>query len=259
MFEFLKSKERYALALGSGGAKGFVHIGVIKALNELGIEITHIGGTSIGSLIGSMYALWGDIDRVQEVVLNYDVKTILDMFSGDIGFKNGFLKGDAFMKEIENIIGNATFEECKIPFVAVSVDVLDCEKVYHTSGLLKEAIRASCSIPLVFQPLEINGRLLVDGGIAESVPVEALKKIGARKVFGVNIQGAIVEREKKMNVGNLSNRIYKTSLYHVAKKDLMMADKKLSFNLESIPVKDLIENREEYIELGYSETMKLFS
>ena len=259
MFNLFKGKEKYALALGSGGAKGFVHIGVIRALNELGIDITHIGGTSIGSLIGGMYALWGDIDKVEDVVLNYDMDKIFEMFRGDVGLRNGLLKGDSFMEELSSIFGNSSFSDCKTPFIAVSVNILDCEKVYHTSGLLKEAIRASCSMPLVFKPLELNSELLVDGGIAESVPVQAVKTIGARKVLGVNIQGAIVEREKKMNLANLSNRVYKTSLYHVAKKDLMMADKKLSFNLEGIPVKDLLDNRKEYIELGYKETIKLFS
>jgi NTE family protein len=104
MFEFLKNikgKERYGLALGAGGAKGFVHIGVIKALEEMGIEITHIAGSSIGSLIGGLYALWGNISKVEDIFLSYDSNKLNDLLGGDVGLTKGVLKGDSFLNELE--------------------------------------------------------------------------------------------------------------------------------------------------------------
>jgi NTE family protein len=256
MFDSL-FKKKYGLALGAGGAKGFVHIGVIKALEKLDIEITHIGGSSIGSLIGGMYALWADINKVEETVLNYDKKTLANLFKGDIGLLKGVFKGDAVLEEFEKIFEDTKISNCLIPFTAVSVDILTGQKIYHTSGLLTDAIRASCSIPLVFEPYELNGRYLVDGGLAECVPVEATQSIGAKKVIGVNIQG-FPSKESKLNLKDLGVRTYRASMHHLAKRDTELADEKLYFDLSNYKSMELVDNAEEYIKLGYDETIKLF-
>jgi NTE family protein len=259
MFNLFQTKQRYGLALGSGGFKGFVHIGVIKALEELDIEITHIGGSSIGSIVGGMYALWGNIDRVEEMLLSYDKEKLLDMFKSDIGLLQGVFKGDSFIEELDKLIGNASFSDCLIPFVAVSVDINTGEKIYHTSGLLKDAIRASCSLPFVFKPYELNGRNLVDGGLAENVPIEATKSIGAKKVLGVNVQGFQINNDDKLNLKSLSERVYRVAIYHLSMKDSALADKALQFNLEDMGSMDMIDNPEDLIEMGYKETMKIFN
>jgi NTE family protein len=259
MFNLFQTKQRYGLALGSGGFKGFVHIGVIKALEELDVEITHIGGSIIGSIVGGMYALWGNIDRVEEMLLSYDKEKLLDMFKSDIGLLQGVFKGDSFIEELDKLIGNASFSDCLIPFVAVSVDINTGEKIYHTSGLLKDAIRASCSLPFVFKPYELNGRNLVDGGLAENVPIEATKSIGAKKVLGVNVQGFQINNDDKLNLKSLSERVYRVAIYHLSMKDSALADKALQFNLEDMGSMDMIDNPEDLIEMGYKETMKIFN
>jgi NTE family protein len=250
-------KKKYGLALGAGGAKGLVHIGVIKALEELEIEITHIGGSSIGSLIGGMYALWGDINRVEETILSYDKKSLATLFRGDIGLVKGVFKGDAVLEELGQYLEDSRFSDCKIPFTAVSVDILTGEKIYHTKGLLKDAIRASCSIPLVFEPYELNGRYLVDGGLAECVPVEATKELGAKRVLGINVQG-FPSKESKLNLKDLSLRTYRASMHHLAKRDIELADEKLYFDLSNYKPGELVDNAEENIKMGYDETIKLF-
>jgi len=257
MFDFL-FKKKYGLALGAGGAKGIVYIGVIKALKELDIKITHIGGSSIGSLIGGMYALWGDINKVEEIVLSYDSKELIKLFRSDIGFSKGIFKGDLVLEEIEKYIENSKIEDCKIPFVAVAVDLLTGEKIYHTNGLLKDAIRASCSIPLIFKPYELNGRYLVDGGLAECVPIKATKSIGAKRVIGVNVQD-FPNRNERINLKNLSLRTYIASMYHLGKRDMELAEKKLHFDLVDYSIEELVDNAEKYIDMGYEETKKLFS
>lgn len=257
MFDFLKRK-KYGLALGAGGAKGLIHIGVIKALEELNIKITHIGGTSIGSLVGGMYALWGDVSKIEDIFLNFDKKDLGKMLRSDISLTQGIFKGKAILEEIGKHFGDATFADCKIPFVAITVDLLTGEKIYHTEGLLKNAARASCSVPLVFKPYEMNGRFLIDGGVAECVPVKATKSIGAKKVIAVNIQGFPTEKEK-LNFKNLSMRIYKACMYHIAKRDTELADKKLFIDLSDRKTEELIENAKEYIQMGYDRTIELFS
>jgi NTE family protein len=257
MFDSLLRTKKYGLALGAGGARGFVHIGVIKALEELRIKITHIGGSSIGALIGGMYALWGDIQKVESIILNYDKKRLLDLFSTDIGLLHGVFKGDTVLEALEQYVGDSKISDCKIPFVAVSVDMLNGEKVYHTTGLLRDAMRASMSIPLIFKPYELDGKYLVDGGLAECVPVIATKSIGAKKVLGVNIEMFPLKNEK-INLKNLSGRVYSASMYNLAKRDLELADKKLEFNLNDYTPIELVENAEKYIKMGYDETMRLF-
>ncbi len=259
MFDIFHFKQRYGLALGSGGFKGFVHIGVIKALEELDIEVTHIGGSSIGSIVGGMYSLWGNIDKVEEVLLGYDKKKLLDMFSSDIGLLQGVFKGDSFIEELDKLVGNASISDCLTPFVAVSVDINTGEKIYHTSGLLKDAIRASCSIPFVFKPYEFNGRNLVDGGLAESVPVEATKSIGAKKVLGVNVQGFPQNIDDKLNLKTLSERAYRAAVYHLSQKDSALAEKSLLFNFIDMNSMDMVDNAEDLVQMGYKETKKMFS
>jgi NTE family protein len=251
-------KKKYGLALGAGGAKGIVHIGVIKALEELNIKITHIGGSSIGSVVGGMYALWGDIQKIEDIILQYDSKDLSKLFRSDIGLSKGVLKGNSVLDELDKYLGDAKFSDCKMPFIAVSVDILSGKKIYHTKGLLKDALRASSSIPLVFKPYEFNGKYLVDGCLAEAVPVEATSSIGAKNVFGVNILD-VSKTNETFNLKNLSMRVYQTSVYNIALKDLDSSDKSLSFDLTNISREELIDNAEEYIKLGYEETKKIFS
>lgn len=257
MFEFLRKKNRYGLALGAGGAKGFIHIGVIKALNNLNIEITHIAGSSVGALIGGMYALWGDIKKIEDIVLNYDKKKLVNLFRSDIGLSKGVFRGDAVLEELNQYLSDAQIENCHIPFVAVAVDISTGEKIYLNKGSLKDAIRASGSVPLVFKPYEINGRHFVDGGLAENVPVMAAKSIGAKKILAVNIQGFPMNDEK-LNTRTLIQRSYRASIYHLAKNDVKYANKALSFNIEDIEPSDLIDNPERLIQMGYDEAKKLF-
>jgi NTE family protein len=117
---------------------------------------------------------------------------------------------------------------------------------------------ASSSIPLVFKPYELNGRYLVDGGLAETVPVEAVKSIGAKKVIGVDIEG-LPKSSDKLNLKTLSTKIYNTAFYYQGIKDLRLADKKLQFDLEQFSTQELMDNAEEYIQMGYDETIRLFS
>ncbi len=256
MFKFFK-KNRYGIALGTGGLKGFVHIGVLKALEELDIEITHIGGSSVGSLIGGIYAVHGNINKVEDIVLKYDRKKLLSLFSTDVGLLNGVFKGDNFLDELEKLVGNVKISDCLIPYVAVSVDLLTGEKIYHTTGLLKDAIRASCSIPYVFKPYELNGRVLVDGGLVESVPVQAVESIGAKKVLGINIQD-FPREEGNINLKTLGRLIYRASMTHLAQRDVELADMSLNFNLEDMKALEIVDEPETLIEIGYKETKKLF-
>lgn len=180
------NRKKIGLALGSGGWKGIAHVGVIKALVENDIPIDFIAGSSVGSLVGGMYAALGDIYKVEEIINNFDRKDLFQIFS-DPGAKTGILKGDKVVKFINSTLGKINIEDLKIPFCAVATDLLKGCPVYLTKGSLSSAIRASSSIPLLFNVPTYQDKYLIDGGAVEMIPVEAVKKMGADIVIGVNL------------------------------------------------------------------------
>lgn len=179
-------RKTVGLALGSGGWKGIAHVGVIKALVENDIPIDFIAGSSAGSLIGGMYSALGDIYKVEGLINSFNRKDLFQIFS-DPGSKTGLLKGDKVIKFINATLGNINIEDLKIPFCAVATDLLNGTPVYLTKGSLTSAIRASSSIPLLFNVPTFHDKYLIDGGAVEMIPVEAVKKMGADVVIGVNL------------------------------------------------------------------------
>lgn len=158
------------LVLGSGAARGLAHIGVIRVLEEEGFEIQAIAGTSIGALIGGIYAA-GKLDRYTEWICSLTKKDVIKYL--DISFRSttGILKGDLIMGTLRDLVGDISIEELPIPFLAVATDVMARKEVWLTNGNLFDAIRASIAVPGVFTPQQIEGRWLVDGGLLNPVPV----------------------------------------------------------------------------------------
>lgn len=250
--------EKYALALGSGGHKGYVHIGVIKALEKLGIEITHISGSSVGSIVGALYALNKDIKKVEEIALGLDKDEINSIVSS---YVNKFsLRGnnDPLLFFIQGLVNDASFSDCEIPFVSVSVDLNTGNKIFHKEGQLKHALRASCSVSYLFGAYEYENKFLIDGGYADAVPVDAVKSIGGDKVIGVCLESYSDQNPDKRSYLNVQSATYKATLYNIAKEDMRKADKKIFFDLGFVSVNDVLEDKKKYIDIGYTQTLKMF-
>ncbi|NCT68819.1 MAG: serine protease [Rhodanobacteraceae bacterium] len=158
-----------SLVLGSGGARGYAHIGVIEELQAQGLAIRSIAGSSMGALVGGIYAA-GKLDVYRDWVRplqRYDVLRLLDLtLSG-----GGFIKGDRIIGVLRELIGDTDIEELPIPYTAVAVDLDAQREVWFSRGPLFDAIRASIAIPTVFRPYRHQGRLLVDGGLLNPLPV----------------------------------------------------------------------------------------
>lgn len=174
---------KIGLALGSGGAKGFAHVGIIKVLKEAGIPIDMIAGSSMGAIIATFYAAGQDIDRVYRISQLFKRKYYLDFTVP----KMGFIAGKRVKDMIRMVTYNKRIEELDIPTAVVATDILTGEKVVFTEGPIAEAVRASISIPGIFVPEKINGRLLVDGGVIDRIPVSVAKKLGADLVVAVDV------------------------------------------------------------------------
>lgn len=178
-------RARIGYALGGGGARGLSHIGVIKVLEEHGIYPDVIVGTSIGALVGALYASGlraGDIERAMRL----DLKR-LAMLADVTWSLTGLVKGKRVSAALKSFLGDLTFADMKIPFACVATDVISGEEVVMRTGPVITAVRASISVPGLFTPVKCQGRYLVDGGLVNMVPVSICRQMGADYVVGVNV------------------------------------------------------------------------
>lgn len=176
---------KIGIALGGGGAKGYAHIGVLGAFSEAGIEFDVVSGTSIGALVGAVYAA-GKLSRLEDVSLKYGFKD-LPFLLGPTWPARGLFSGNYVERLLGEIVGIENIEDLGKPFAAVAVDVNRAETVTFTSGSLRTAVHASMAIPGLFTPVPHEDTLLVDGGVLEPVPVKVLKTLGADIIVAVDL------------------------------------------------------------------------
>ncbi|MBU2493199.1 MAG: patatin-like phospholipase family protein [Bacteroidetes bacterium] len=182
-----KEELKIGLALGSGAARGITHIGVLKAIEESGIKIDYISGSSIGALIGGAYAMGMPVEEIENIALKTNWKLMVKIFSPTISLSS--LVNSNYLSEfLSTLFGNKTFDDLKIPFSAVTADIQTGEMVVLERGDLLSAIRASISIPILFSPVTIGRHKLVDGGLVNPTPVDVVKKMGMDKVIAVNLR-----------------------------------------------------------------------
>ncbi|HHA18221.1 MAG TPA: patatin [Methylophaga sp.] len=192
------------LALGSGSARGLAHIGVIRALEEAGIKIDCVAGTSIGALIGSVYAS-GKLEDLEKVYLDYDWKKIAYFF--DIVFpKSGLIDGNKVADFVREYVHAETIEHLALPFKAVATDIGSGEEITMDKGDVIEAVRASISVPGIFTPVRRNGRVLVDGGLINPVPVSTTRSMGAKLVIAVDLNHDIVAGKAPESISKFSEQ-----------------------------------------------------
>ena len=190
----MAEKPGIALALASGGARGLAHIGVIEALEERGYAIRAIAGTSMGAVVGGIYAA-GNLPQFKDWMLRLDENKVYDLIDLTLSAQ-GFVKGDRVFNEIKKFCGNPTLEDLHIPFVAVAADVKSLQKVEITSGDLFTALRASVAIPSVLTPLERNNQILVDGGVVDPIPLASLPASDASLVCAVDLNANVPSQLK---------------------------------------------------------------
>ena len=174
---------RIGVALGGGAAKGFAHIGVIKMLEANGLRVEVVSGTSAGSVVGALYASGMDAFQMQQTAFALDEAKIRDvsLFSG------GVVKGQKLQDYVNELVGQRPIERMKKPFAAVSTQLETGKRMVFTRGNTGQAVRASSSIPGVFEPVAIGKLHYVDGGIVSPVPVDAARQLGADFVIAVDI------------------------------------------------------------------------
>ncbi len=230
----LKAKEvvrpKIGLALGSGGARGLAHIGVIKVLQERGIPIDLVAGTSIGAMIGGFYAAGLSAREIEEIALSSDRRTVLNVFL-EPQLKQGLIKGEKTRAFIEKYLGNKTFDDCRIPFAAVATNLRTGDIVVLDKGRLVPAIRASVSVPLVYCPVEIAGDVLLDGALSAPVPVQIARNMGAELVIAVNLGKHHYDETRKPGLYDIANDSLSIMQHHLALRDTASADVVIDVNV----------------------------
>lgn len=182
---------RLGLALGSGSARGWAHVGVIRALERAGIRPDLVCGTSIGALVGAAYVA-GEIDSFEKWLLNLGVKEVLALL--DVRLLGGMIKGERLMKFIRRNFVDRPIEELPMPFGAVATDLNTGTEVWLRQGSTMEAVRASIALPALFTPAVHEGRVLVDGALVNPVPVSLARAMGADLVIAVDLSSDVLGR-----------------------------------------------------------------
>lgn len=191
--ETQKITGKIGLALGSGSARGWAHIGVLHALDEAGIHVDYIAATSIGAAVGAVYAS-GNIDALEEVVLQLDWKQIAYFFDVILP-KSGLIDGKKLSAFVRRYVDVVNIEELAIPFCTVSTDLATGDEVIIQSGDIIDAVRASLSVPGIFTPVKRDGSFLVDGGLVNPVPVSVVREMGADFIIAVDLNHGIAKEK----------------------------------------------------------------
>lgn len=183
----MNEPRRVALALGSGGARGYAHIGVIKTLEERGFEIAGVAGCSMGALVGAVWAA-GRLEEFEDWARHLTRADVLRLL--DVSLKApGAMRAEKVLEYVQGLVGDEMIENLPVPFTAVATDLISRREVWLQRGRIDLAIRASIALPGIFTPVMLNGRLLADGGLMDPVPVSPLAALDADLTIGVSAGG----------------------------------------------------------------------
>ena len=234
-------RPKVALVLGGGGARGFAHIGVLRVLEGENIPVDLVVGTSIGSIAGAFYCAGVPVNKLEDVakdvnwksISNFGIPSIVSMFMNE-----NLLSNEQLEKFIQKNIGDVRFDQLKIPLVCVATDLNTGERILLREGSVSFAVRASATIPGFFKPVEYRQRYLVDGGLAENIPVNVAKLFDPDVIIAVAVSADITKNTTENVFSTLMQSIYiqGSVLDH---ENLQMADVVIRPDVGSLPAADL--------------------
>ncbi|MCF2874712.1 MULTISPECIES: patatin-like phospholipase family protein [unclassified Tenacibaculum] len=236
-----QNQPKVGLVLSGGGAKGFAHIGILKELEKSGVHLDYIGGTSMGSIVGGLYASGYSASQIEKIVLDTDFITLLQdkisrreksLFNkehgekyaitlpikgGSIGLPLGLSKGQNVLNYLTELLAPVDqindFSKLPIPFYCIATNIETGEEEVLEKGSLPLALRASAAFPSLLNPVEIDGKLLVDGGVVNNFPVDVMRRKGLDLVIGVSVQGQLLKREELSSIASLLMQIVNFQMY----------------------------------------------
>jgi NTE family protein len=229
------------LALSGGAARGIAHIAVLDVLEQEGVPIHGIAGTSAGSIVGALYCAGMTLSEIKGILLNTKWKDILKFTVP----RTGLISSDGIYRFMEDILPVKRFSDLPLPFAAVATDLRTGDKAVITAGSIARAVQASCSLPVIFTPTEINKRTLIDGGVASQVPVRTVRDdLGIKRVIAVNVNYRALELEQFDNIVTIAAHLSALWASRNAREEEKLADVVIQVNARGIPLYDLSKARE---------------
>lgn len=242
-------RSKIGLALGGGAARGAVHIGVLKALEEQAIPLHAISGTSIGAVIAALYAFGKSSDEIHAIARDLSMGSV----SGFTLQRKGFSTTERLQSLLIEQLGDVDIEDANIPLAIIATNILSGEKAVFTQGNLAKAVAASSAVPGLFVPVEIQGKEYVDGVLVENVPVSALKKLGANVAIAVNLSGG-VGYPATTSVMDVINNAFDIAINTKTETQLRDANVVIALDLRYYSRMDNREKTDELVYLGYQAT-----
>ena len=242
---------KVGLALGGGGAKGVAHIGGLQALEEARVKPDYIAGTSVGAMVAAMYAFNVNINTIANIARDLTLAQITTFKLN----KTGFFTADPLKEILIEYLGEVNIEDATIPLSIVATDLTSGEEVIFTEGPLADAVCASASIPGVYIPMRLNGRILVDGGIVQNVPIRPLKAMGAGVIIASQLGGVRAYEEPK-NVLDVMRNAFDIALSQRTKQEVKQADLLIAMDLRDFSIADNTQRYDELFAIGYDTAAK---
>lgn len=244
------SRNGIGLALSGGAARGIAHIAVLEVLEKDEIPVSCIAGTSAGSIVGALYAAGMPLPEIKRTLLRAKWRDILSFTLP----KAGLISSQGIYRFMDSVLPAKEFSSLKIPFAAVAADLNTAEKVVLNSGSIARAVQASCSLPVIFTPTELQGRILVDGGVASQIPVVAARdELGAHTVVAVNVNYRALEMDKYDTILKIAAHLSMLWASRNAREEEKLADVVIQVDARGIALYDL-SKAEELIRRGRKAT-----
>jgi NTE family protein len=278
-----QNQPKVGLVLSGGGAKGFAHIAVLKEIDKVGIQLDYIGGTSMGAIIGGLYAAGFSANQIEEMVLEIDFMTLmrdqlprktatffekefeeksnitLPVNNWSIGLPKAISKGQNVLNLLFELFDKTAhitdFSTLPIPFFCIATDVENGNEIIIENGSLPLALRASGAFPTLLNPVNFQDQLLIDGGVANNFPVDIMKSKGMDIIIGVDVEGRLVDKEKLNSVVAILNQIVIYHMYHKTQKQKEKVDVYIHPDIFEFNVVDF-DRKEEILEKGRMEAEK---
>ncbi len=229
------------LALSGGAVRGIAHIAVLDVLEQEGIPIHSIAGTSAGSIIGALYAAGMPLSEIKRILLTAKWKDVLKLTIP----KKGLISSEGIYRFMDEILPVKKFSGLLIPFAAVATDLHTGEKVSIMNGSVAKAVQASCSLPVIFTPTEINKKPLIDGGVSSQIPVRTVREeLGAKIVIAVNVNYKAIEFEQYDTIIKIAAHLSSLWASRNAREEEKLADLIIPVNTKGIALYDLSKSRE---------------
>lgn len=275
-----QEQPKVGLVLSGGGAKGFAHIGIIRELEKAGVQIDYIGGTSMGSVIAGLYAVGYDSYQIEKLIKRTDFfsliqdkiprrektyfeKTYVEKHAFTLPFNNGRLELPLGLSKGQNALNLLTelfapvdsitdFSKLPIPFYCLATDIETGEEIILEKGSIPLAVRASSSFPSLVNPVDVDGRLLIDGGVVNNFPADIMKSKGMDIIIGVNVQGELVKRDAMTSITEVLGQIISFQIHSKTTEQIQNVDVHIQPNVKSYSLTSF-NKTSEIIEEGLKE------